>query len=126
MITMRNCGIMKVWAIVTMALSCLCIAGTDSDTENCQRLGILCSKAVQESGLGDLLTVQMQQLPGVELVERDRLRKVLDEIALSMMLGADRSENRRQAGALLKADMLVLLSLVKVEEKKHIQIIISD
>jgi hypothetical protein len=97
-----------------------------SDSGPSQRLAILSSKEVQQSGLSDLLTVRLQDLPGVELVERDLLRKVLDEVTLSMMLGADQSENRRNAGALLKADMLVLLSLEKAADEKRVRVVISD
>ena len=43
------------------------------------------------------------------------------------MLGADQVENRRQAGVLLKADMLVLLSLEEAKSKKPtVKIVISD
>jgi len=109
-----------------MALLSPCIAGTDSESGPSQRLAILSSKEVQQSGLSDLLTVQLQERPGVELVERDLLKKVFDEVALTMMLGADQTENRRKAGALLKADMLVLLSLEKAEDKKNVRLVISD
>ena len=44
------------------------------------RLAILSSEEVQNSGISDLLTVQMQELENVELVERDLLRKVADEL----------------------------------------------
>jgi hypothetical protein len=119
------------WAIlevcvVIMALLSPCIAGADSESGAAQRLAILSSKEVQASGLSDLLTVQLQGLQGVGLVERDLLRKVFDEIALTMMLGADQTENRRKAGALLKADMLVLLSVEKAEDEKNVKMVISD
>lgn len=114
------------FCFVIMVLLCPCIASADSDAGPSQRLAILSSKEVQQSGLSDLLTVRLQNLPGVELVERDLLKKVLDEVTLSMMLGAEQSENRRNAGALLKADMLVLLSLEKAADEKRVRVVISD
>jgi len=91
------------------------------------RLAILSSEEVQNSGISDLLTVQMQELENVELVERDLLRKVADELTLSMMLGAEHTENRRNVGALLKADMLVILSAEKADGREPtLRITIGD
>ena len=63
------------FCFVIMVLLCPCIASADSDAGPSQRLAILSSKEVQESGLSDLLTFRLQNLPGVELVERDLLKK---------------------------------------------------
>ena len=92
----------------------------------CRRLAILSSKEVQESGLSDILTARLGTLPDVELVERDLLGEVMEEVTLSMMLGAEQAQNRRQAGALLKADILVLLLPDKLEDRKTVRFIISD
>ena len=119
-------AVVKSCTIIIITLSCPCIAVTSSSTGPLQRLAILSSGAVQESGLSDLLTAQLQELAVVELVERDLLQKVLDEVALSMMLGAEQSENRRKTGALLKANMLVLLSLEEIGGKNNVKIVISD
>ncbi|MCK4829975.1 hypothetical protein KA005_80390, partial [bacterium] len=113
--------------ITIITSSCPCVAKSNNSTVTHTRLAILSSEEVRECGLGDLSTVAIQELPNVELVERDLLQKALDEVALSMMLGADQVENRRQAGVLLKADMLVLLSLEEAKSKKPtVKIVISD
>lgn len=119
-------AVVKACTIIIITLSYPCIAVTSSSIGPLQRLAILSSGAVQESGLSDLLTVQLQELAGVELVERDMLKKVLDEVALSMMLEAGQSEKRRKAGTILKANMLVLLSLEELEDKTNVKIVISD
>jgi hypothetical protein len=116
-----------VFAIVVIASSLSCLAVSDSNAGQQRRLAILSSEDVQKSGLSDLVALQMQELPNVELVERELLNKVFDEMALSMMLGADQSENRRKAGALLKADMLVLLSIDTGEGGiETVKVIISE
>lgn len=101
----------KTCIVVVIALSFPLLAFGDSNAGKQCRLAILSSGDVQKSSLSDLMIVQMQELPNIELIERDLLQKVFNEMALSMMLGADQSENRRKAGALLKADMLVMLSM---------------
>ncbi|MHC4733935.1 MAG: hypothetical protein ACYTDW_05670 [Planctomycetota bacterium] len=116
----------KACAIMVIASSLPCLAVSDSKIGHNRRLAILSSEAIQKSGLSDLMIVQMQELPNVELVERDLLRKVMNEMALSMMLGADQAENRRKTGALLKADMLILLSQEKTEEQQVVRIVISE
>jgi hypothetical protein len=116
----------KACVVIAVSLSYFCVAANNSDTGVCRRLAILSSVEIEESGLSDLLTVQLQQLPGVELVERDLLQEVFKEITLSMMLGAEQSENRRKAGTLLKADMLVLLSLEKLVGQQNVRFVISD
>jgi hypothetical protein len=112
--------------ILIAAVSVVRIAAAASGTVPARRLAILSSEEIQESGLSDLLTVQLQELPNVGLVERTLLKEVMDEVALTIMLGADQPENRRKAGALLKDDMLVLLSLQKGEDSENVKVVISD
>ena len=68
-------AVVKSCTIIIITLSCPCIAVTSSSTGPLQRLAILSSEKVQESGLTDLLTIEMQKLAGVELVERDLLQR---------------------------------------------------
>jgi hypothetical protein len=112
--------------ILIAAVSVVRIAAAASGTVPARRLAILSCEEIQESGLSDLLTVRLQELPNVGLVERNLLKEVMDEVALTMMLGADQPENRRKAGALLKADVLVLLSLQKGEDSDNVKVVISD
>lgn len=114
-------------AIMVIASSLPCLAVSDSNTGQQRRLAILSSDAIQKSGLSDLVALQVQELSNVELVERDLLRKVMNEVALSIMLGAEQAENRRKIGTLLKADMLIFLSQEKTEEKQQVvRIVISE
>ncbi len=111
-------------------ITLLCPAIVSADVPKTKRLAILSSQEIQKSGLADLLTVQLQELPNVELVEREILQKIFDEVAFSRMFGAEQTGNRRKVGALLKADVLVLLSMEEQETegitKRNIKIVISD
>lgn len=118
-------------AITTCCMMAIILSIFSTDTfadsiSSQQRLAILSSKEIQESGLADLLTVKVQKIKDVELVERELLEKVLDEMTVSMMLGAKNLENRITAGGLLKANMLVLLSLENMEDKNSVKIVISS
>jgi hypothetical protein len=103
-----------------------CLVATAEGTGTVRRLAIVSSKEIQESGLSDLLTVRLGELPGLELVERDLLDKVVQEIALSAMLGAEQPENRRKVGALLNADILVLLSTEEIEKRDNVRFVVCD
>jgi hypothetical protein len=116
----------KAVAAMVIIISSSSLCKDESQPGGNLHLAVLSSKEIQESGLSDVVIVEVQNLAGVELVERDLLQKVLDEVALTMMLGADQPENRRKAGALLKADMLVLLSLQKGEDSENVKVVISD
>ena len=65
--------IVKVCIITIITSSCPCVAKSNNGTVTHKRLAILSSEEVRECGLGDLLTVAIQELPNVELVERDLL-----------------------------------------------------
>jgi hypothetical protein len=117
----------KTCIVAVIALSFPLLAFGDSNAGQQRRLAILSSEDVQKSGLSDLVALQVQELSNVELVERDQLQQVMNEMALSIMLGAEQSANRRKAGALLKADMLILLSQEKTEEQRQVvRIVISE
>ena len=45
-----------------------------------RRVAILSSKEIRQSGLTDLLTVQVQELSGIKLVERDLLKSIIFNI----------------------------------------------
>lgn len=67
-----------------------------ADAPSTQRLAVLSSEQVQQSGLSELVMIHLQKLEDIELVERDRLGAVFNEIAFSAMLGAENPENRQK------------------------------
>jgi len=64
---------------------------------------------LHKSPLVSLLEVKLSQEPGVVLLERAEIEKILEEQMLQLAFEAEGSEARRQLGALLRARMLVIL-----------------
>ena len=90
------------WALLVGGDRAACAA------EGLKRWAILASPEVRQGGLGDLLTAEATRLPGLELVERAELDRILGELTLASLGAADGPERRLQAGRLLRADALVL------------------
>src|SRR5712691_143191 len=90
-----------------------------------QRWAVLAAPELRDSGLSDLLTAKLSSAE-IDLVEREQLDAITKEIELSKLLGADEATQRLKVGQLLKADALVLLSLVENDKKKFVKLVISD
>ena len=90
-----------------------------------RRWAILAAPEVRDAGVSDLLTAELSSRD-FELVEREQLEAIAKEIELAKLLGSDGSASRLKVGQLLKADVLVLLSLVEHEKKKFLKLIVSD
>lgn len=73
------------------------------------RWAILSSQPIQDTGIADLLTVELAQTTGFELVERDQIRTALAEIDLASLGGAKTSAERITLGGKVAADVLLLL-----------------
>ncbi|NQT88204.1 hypothetical protein HQ560_15660, partial [bacterium] len=84
-----------------------------------------CGKAAAP-GLADLVSVELQRIGGVELVEREQLKLVADELSLQAMLGAKDAASRARACKLLEADALVLLQEGGSGDRKHVKLLISE
>lgn len=89
-----------------------------------RRWAVLAAPEVRESGVSDLLTVMLSEQE-FELVERDQLETVLKELKLSQLLGAQTGE-RLSLGARLRADALVLLSVVEVEQSRSVRVVVCE
>ena len=68
------------------------------------RLGLV-TLGGKTDDLADLLTAELSKLPGVELVERRELRRIMEEQGLSSMTSA----NAVKLGKLARADALLLM-----------------
>ncbi|HLQ46678.1 MAG TPA: CsgG/HfaB family protein, partial [Planctomycetaceae bacterium] len=86
---------------------------------------VLATNELREIGLSDLLTANLSQ-HDFALVEREQLDAVLREIELSRLLSFDAAAQRLKVGQLVKADALVLLSLVENDKNKFVKLVISD
>jgi hypothetical protein len=88
------------WVLVSTAGSALAAAPAN------QRWAIVATDGVRERGAVDLLTAQLSQVGGIELVERDAIQRVLDELKLNAGGLVDRAK-AVQFGRLLAADALL-------------------
>ena len=82
------------------------------------RLAVLTCEPMQELGYGNLLIAKLSAEPSgrLELVERELLDTIGGEFQLASLLGAENAVRQRMAlGELLRADTLLLLSLLQNE-----------
>ena len=76
-------------------------------------LAVIASPAVRESGLADIVAAELPKaVPGVRLVERERLDAATGELAAATLLGtdADAGAARLKLGPLVRADALLVLA----------------
>ena len=55
---------------------------------------MVCSREIQKTRLGDQLTVELSKAPGLELVERDEMSKIVAELELAQLAGAQNGRGR--------------------------------
>jgi hypothetical protein len=91
-----------------------------------ERWAVLSSTAVEETGLGDLLSAELSTRDGLDMVERDQLELATAELEIDALFGSGAAGERLKAGRLLGADALILLSLEEREEKRYVKLVISD
>ena len=108
---------------VILAGLILAIVSTTSAAEPA-RLAVISGPAARTSGLADLLTAELSRADGVELVERDAIRAVADELVLAKALGAAAVADRRTLGTALKADTLVCLG--DAPDDNSIRVVVCD
>ena len=60
-------------------------------------------------GLGDLLTAELSKQPGIELVERTDIDKVMNEQELAALFGTGAVKKRMELGAIQKAGRLLVI-----------------
>lgn len=110
------------WIIVVLCSTSVPNVAAEADA--LRRWAVLAAPEVREAGVSDLLTAKLSQRE-FELVERDQLDAVLKEVKLSQLLGSQTSE-RLSLGARLRADVLVLLSVVEVDQSRLLKVVISE
>lgn len=75
-----------------------------------ERWAIIASPAATERGLSDLLAVELTKLEGIELVEREDLDRIANELGVARLSAAEGSPQRLKVGQLLQADALIVLA----------------
>src|SRR5580698_6648512 len=90
---MRTALCPVIWMLMTMAVC----AGT--------RLAVLSSDSDRE--VAALLTLDLSKMPGMELIERDEIQRMVTEDRVQKLASQG---DYKQAGSLLHADGLIILS----------------
>ena len=126
----------KVWRICLPGLLLvLCALGGPRCLTQCayakqvlptsKRWAIVCSPDLQSTGLSDLLTAKLSTEHDFDLVERDLIAQVLDELEVVGFSGASERANRLKLGEALSANVLAILSKatagpVTLKEKRYV------
>lgn len=103
------------WCLLLIVVAATAIsAGTglaQTDKPAAARWAIVAGDAIKSTAIVDLLTVEASKLAGVELVERESIGKVLDELRLNSS-GMIQPEQRVAFGKLTAADAIVQIDQV--------------
>ena len=113
--------------ILSLGIAHLSLAGpaAAADGQAYQRLAILSSSSLQQTGIADLVASKLQQ-SGIRLVERDQLQKILQEQSLAMALGAADAPRRTKMGRLANAEALVLRYEEGTANNRRIAVVMAD
>lgn len=91
-----------------------------------QRWALLATADVARTGITDLLTVELSKDPAIQLVERERLQEVMQELQLTALVKPDHVRQRLTLGKTLRADALMVLSFEGRQDDKQLRIIVCD
>ena len=91
-----------------------------------RRWAVICSKEAQDAGLGDLVTTELSKSPDLELVDREQLKTVANELQLATVLESKSAAERLKMGQLLKADALLLLGIGESDEGRKVKAVVSE
>lgn len=91
-----------------------------------RRCAVIADEAVRRTGVSDLVTSELLAGEKLQLVEREQLDSVLQEIELSQLHRAAHAYERTQTGRLLKADALILISQGKHQQTQFLRVVICD
>src|SRR2546423_1916828 len=86
---------------------------------------VISADDVQRSGLADLVTVSLSQMRGVQLVERDHIGAVDQEMLTSASLSAD-PKQRLALGRRVGADALLLLTMQNHEGSAAVRVVVCE
>lgn len=105
---------MIVLLLTLMGVSEVC-AAEPAVKSSLKRWAILATDEVRQAGVADLVFERLSKEADLELVEREQLDVVLREIKTSSLAGSRDVSQRLQVGRQLKADALLVLSVVKAQ-----------
>lgn len=99
---------------------------TSTDHGDPQTWALIPGQAVQKTGLADLLTVELQSLSNIQVLERADLGKVVSELELSDLSKREGVSQRLQLGKLISADRIIVLTEWLKDGKKNVELTICE
>ncbi len=102
------------------------MASAIGEEQNLRRWALVATEEVSESGLVDLLTVELSQNDSLQLVERERLQEAMRELQLATLVKADQVEQRLRLGKTLRADALMVLSIERRDGRRLLRVVVCD
>ena len=111
--------------ILTLGWCVLPIAAAGGAEQRLMRWAVLATDELVQSGLPDLLTVELSQRQ-IQLVERERLQAVTDELQLQALVQADQVSRRLQLGKTLRASALMVLSFDREADRTLLRVVVCD
>ena len=119
--------VVVLFGYITGAFSCSTYAQqSDSPTEPHKRWAILCSPDLQSKGVSDLLTAKLSTVGNFDLVERDVLEQVEEELIQASFSDPSNIRDRLKIGSLLNADLLAILSTQKSADQEILRVVICE
>jgi tetratricopeptide (TPR) repeat protein len=91
-----------------------------------QRWAVIAAGAGDEAALCELATAELSEVDGIGLVERDEIRKVVDEQVLSSALSAEGTASRLRLGEMLHADALLMVKLQGKDDARILRVTVVD
>jgi hypothetical protein len=91
-----------------------------------ERWAVVADEAVSSSGLVDLLDVELGTMPGVSVLERAHIARIMAEQQVVGLADADAGAERVKLGRLLNADRLLLLAADPTAAKPRMRVTICD
>jgi len=91
-----------------------------------QRWAVLGSVTGEEAALCDLVSAELSGITGLVQVDREALKSLTDEQLLSDTLSAEGTGSRLRLGRMLDADALLVIRLVKQEDRRILMVIVID
>lgn len=91
-----------------------------------QRWAVIAAGAGDTAALCDLATAELSNVPDIQLVERDEIRRMVEEQVLSSALTAEGAASRLQLGEMLHADALLVVKLQGEEDARVLRVTVVD
>jgi hypothetical protein len=109
-----------------LAVCLLLLPAASAEAQTLRRWALIATDEVAQSGLEDLLTVELSRHESLELVERENLQAAMRELKLAALVKADQVSQRLELGKTLRANALMILSLERLMDRPALNVVVCD